>query len=91
MIKQGAPVKNRQPFGKKNRFWAKKRQRNDFFGISHITALKHSAILLCCSDSAQTYRIVAHFIVEGGKTKFKTQNSSQFLFATSQISRVSRK
>ena len=70
--------------------WAKKRQINGFFGISHITARKHFAILLCCSDDAQTYRIVVHFILEGGKTKIKPQNSSQFLFVTSQISRVSR-
>ena len=39
-----------------------------FFWFSHITARKRFAILLCCSDDAQTYRIVAHFILEGGKT-----------------------
>ena len=61
-----------------------------FFGISHITARKHFAISLCCSDDIQTYRIVAHFILEGGETKIKPQKSSQFLFATSEISRVSR-
>ena len=38
-------------------------------GFSHITARKRFAILLCCSDDAQTYRIVIHFILEGGKTK----------------------
>ena len=68
----------------------KKRQRNGFFGIPHITARKHFAILLCCSDDAQNYRIVVHFILEGGKKKIKPQNSSQFIFATSEISRVSR-
>ena len=61
-----------------------------FLGFSHITARKHIAILLCCSDDAQPYRIVAHFILEGGKTKITPQNSSQFLFATSEISRVTR-
>ena len=61
-----------------------------FLGFSHFTARKHLAILLCCSDYAQTYRIVAHFIYEGGKTKMKPQNSSHFLFTTSEISSVSR-
>ena len=74
----------------KKRFWAKKRHITGFFGISHITARKHFAILLCCSDDAQTYRIVAHFILEDGETKIRPQNGSQFLFATSEISRVSR-
>ena len=49
----------------KKRFWAEKHHRNVFFGISHITARKHFAILLCCSDDAQTYRIVVHLILEG--------------------------
>ena len=40
-----------------------------FLGFSYITARKRFAILLCCSDDAQTYRIVAHFILKGGKTK----------------------
>ena len=40
-----------------------------FLGFSHFTARKHFAILFFCSDYAQTYRIVAHFILEGGKTK----------------------
>ena len=60
-----------------------------FLRFSHITAGKHFAIFLCCSDDAQTYRTVAHFILEGGKTKIRPQNSSQFLIATSEISRVS--
>ena len=59
-------------------------------GFSHITARKHIAFLLCCSDDAQPYRIVAHFILESGKTKVKPQNSSHFLFTTSEISRVGR-
>ena len=40
-----------------------------FLGFSYITARKRFAILLCCSDDAQTYRIVARFILKGGKTK----------------------
>ena len=47
----------------------KKHQRNGFLAFSHFTARKHLAFLLFCSDSAETYRIVAHFILEGGKTK----------------------
>ena len=58
--------------------------------FSHFTARKHLAILLFCSDYAQTYRIVARFILEGEKTKISPQNSSHFLFTTSEISRVSR-
>ena len=61
-----------------------------FFGCSHNTARKRFAIYFCCSDDAQTYRIVARFNLEGGKTKIKPQNSSQFLFTTSEISRISR-
>ena len=53
----------------KNRFWAKKLQRNAFLAFSHFTARKHLAILLFCSYYAQTFRIVAHFVFEGGKTK----------------------
>ena len=40
-----------------------------FLRFSHITARKGFATLLFCSEYAQTYRIVAHFILEGGKTK----------------------
>ena len=40
-----------------------------FLAFSHFTARKHLAILLFCSDYAQTYRIVANSILEGGKTK----------------------
>ena len=61
-----------------------------FSGFSHINARRRFAILLCCSDDVHTYRIVAHFNLEGGKTKEKPQNSSQFLFTTSEFSRVSR-
>ena len=61
-----------------------------FLGFSHITARKRFAILLCCSDGAQTYRLVARFNLEGGKTKIKPQNRDQFLFTTSEISSVSR-
>ena len=61
-----------------------------FLKFSHITARKRFAILLCSSDDAQTYRMVAHFNLEGGKTKIRPQNSSKFLFNTSECSRVSR-
>ena len=61
-----------------------------FLGFSHLTARKRFAILLCCSDDAQTYKIVARFILGDGKTKIKPQNSSQFLFTTSEFSRVIR-
>ena len=47
-----------------------------FLGFSHITALYRSAILLQCSDDTQTYKIVAHFTLKGGKTKIEPQNSS---------------
>ena len=40
-----------------------------FLAFSHFTARKHLGILLFCSDYCQTYKIVAHFILEGGKTK----------------------
>ena len=40
-----------------------------FLAFSHFTARKHLAILLFCFDYAQIYRIVVHFILEGGKTK----------------------
>ena len=61
-----------------------------FLAFSQFTARKHLAILFCCSDYAQTYKIVAHFNLECGKSKVKPQNSIQFLFTTSEISRVSR-
>ena len=67
-----------------------KPQRNDFFGVFTHYCTKPLAILLQCSDDTQTYRIVDHFILKGGKTKIGPQNSSQFLFTTSEISRVSR-
>ena len=75
---------------KKNGSGPKNLKEMIFLGFSHFTARKHLAILLCCSDYAHTYKIVAHCILEGGKTKNKPKNSSQFLFATSEISRVSR-
>ena len=40
-----------------------------FLAFSHFTARKHLANFLLCSDYAQTYRIVLHFILERGKTK----------------------
>ena len=70
LIRQGEPViKNGQLYEKKYRFSAKKHQRNGFLAFSHFAARKHLAILLLCSDYAQTYRIVAYFILEAGKTK----------------------
>ena len=67
-----------------------KPQRNDFFGVFTHYCTKPLAIFLQCSDDTQTYRIVDHFNLKGGKTKIESQNSSQFLFTTSEISRVSR-
>ena len=60
-----------------------------FPGFSHITAQRRFAILLCCSDYVQTYRIVAHFTLQGGKSKVRPQNCIQFLFTTSEVPRVS--
>ena len=61
-----------------------------FFWVFTHYCTKSLAILLQCSDGTQTYRIVAHFDSTGGKTKSEPQNSSQFLFTTSQFLRVSR-
>ena len=61
-----------------------------FSGVFTHDTRKTFAILLCCSDDAQTYKIVALFNLEGGKTEIKPQKSSQFLFTTSENSRVSR-
>ena len=57
-----------------------------FLTFSHFTAGKSFANFLSRSDDAQTYRVVAHFNLESGKTKIKPQNSNQFLFTTSGIS-----
>ena len=57
-----------------------------FLTFSHFTAGKCFTIFLSRSDDAQTYRVVAHFNLEGGKTKIRPQNSKQFLFTTSGIS-----
>ena len=84
LINKGMPVINWTNLSEKNRFSAKK-LHNFFLGFSHITARKQFAILLCCSDGAQTSRLVARFNFEGGKTKIKPQNISQFLFTTSEI------
>ena len=89
LLEQGAPVLKGTTLSKKNRFWAKKPQRNGFFGVFTHYCTKSLAIPLQCSDDTQTYRIVAHFSLKGGKTKIEPQNSSQFLFTTSEISRVS--
>ena len=52
-------------FSEEKKFWAKKLQKNGFLDFSHITALNRFAILLYCSDEAQTYRIVAYLIGQG--------------------------
>ena len=54
LIKKGVPVIEWTTLSEKNRFGAKKRQRNGFLEFSHFTARKHLAILLFCSDYAQT-------------------------------------
>ena len=74
----------------KKRFWAKKRHRNGFFRVFTFYRTKTFCKFIVLPDYAQTYRIVTDFILEGGKTKITPQNSSQFLFATSEISRVSQ-
>ena len=56
-------------FRKRNRFSAKNLKEMVFLGFSHLTARKQLAILLCCSDDAQTNRIVARFNLEGGENK----------------------
>ena len=71
-------------------FLAKKPQRNGFFGVFNHYCTKTLRNFLCCSDDAQTYRIVAYLNFESGKTKVKPQNSSQFLSTTSETPRVSR-
>ena len=46
----------------------KKRQKKGFFlGFSHFTARKRFTIQLCCSNDAQTHRIVARSNVKGEK------------------------
>ena len=52
-------------FSEEIKFWAKKLQKNGFLDLSHITALNRFAILVCCSDHAQTYRMVAYLIAQG--------------------------
>ena len=61
-----------------------------FWGFHTLLHENASQFYCCCSDDAQTYRIVARFNLEGGKTKFKPQNRDQFLFTTSEVSSVSR-
>ena len=91
LIKQGAPVIKWTTLSeKKTGSGPKNVIEMVFLGFSHITARKRFAILLCRSDDAQTYRIIARFNLEGGKTKIRPQNISQLLFTTSEISRVSR-
>ena len=52
-------------FLEEKKFWAKKLQKNGFLDFSHITALNRFAILVSCSDHAQTYRMVAYLIAQG--------------------------
>ena len=53
--------------GKKIGYGPKNVKGMIFLGFSHITARKRIAFLLCCSDDAQTYRIVVRFSLEGAK------------------------
>ena len=68
-IEQGVPVKIWTNLFKKICSRPKNFIELVFSGFSHITARRRFEILLFCSDFAQTYRIVAHFVLEGGKTK----------------------
>ena len=61
-----------------------------FWGFQTLLHENASQFYCCCSDDAKTYRIVARFNLEEGKTKIKPQNGSQFLFTTSEVSRISR-
>ena len=49
------------------------------FGFSHITALNRFALLLQCSDDAQTYSIVAHWNSKGVPTIKKATLSGKKL------------
>ena len=64
LIGQGAPVIKWTTFQKKKSS-GPKNLKNGFFEFSHITALNRFAILVCCSDHAQTYRMVAYLIAQG--------------------------
>ena len=90
LLEQGAPVIKWTTLYEKERDLGQKPQRNGFFGVFTHYCTKSLAILLQCSDDTQTYRIVDHFTLKGGKTKIEPQNKSQFLFTTSEISRVGR-
>ena len=91
LIRQGEPVIKWTTLLEKIGSGPKNVKTIVFLAFSHFTARKNLAFLLCSSDYAETYRIVAHFILEGGKTKIKPQNKSHSFFATSELSRVSRR
>ena len=74
---------------RKIKFWAKKLQKNGFFGVFTHYCTKSLRNFTYCSDDAQTYRIVAPFSLKGERTKIEPQNNSQLLFTISEISRVS--
>ena len=76
-------------FSQEKKFWAKKLQKNGFFGVFTHYCTKSLRNFTYCSDDAQTYRIVAPFSVKGERTKIEPQNNSQLLFTISEISRVS--
>ena len=71
LINQGEPVLKWTTLSKKIGSGPKNVKKWFFFRFSQFTALKQLAILFCCSDYAQTYRIVGQSILEGGKTKIK--------------------
>ena len=75
---------------RKNKFWAKKLQKNGFFGVfTHYctkSLLNFTVMLRWCSN----LQIVAHFNLKGAKTRIEPQNNSQLFFTISEISRVSR-
>ena len=90
LLEQGAPVINWTTLSEKEWVLGQKPQRNGFFGLFTHYCTKSLAILLQCSYDTQTYKIVSHFTLKCGKAKIEPQNSSEFLFTTSEISRVSR-
>ena len=52
---------------KKITFWARKRQKNGFFGVSYETPWKRFAIFQYRSDENQAYRVAAHLALKGAQ------------------------
>ena len=90
LLEQGAPVIKTTTSSEKEWVVSQKTKKNGFFGVFTHYCTKSLAILLQWSDDTETYRIVDHFTLKYGKAKIEPQNSSQFLFTTSEISKVSR-